>query len=148
MKINQWKPVLLNDSSCCKRIRIDTVILVGLEEGILPSTRSLNSEEQIEEERRLFYVGITRAQERLLISNCKFRYTFGTMTDQRPSRFIQEIPARLAPSQDSSYWQHGQFVHYFGQWLYPTKNVESSVRPYTHDSKITHKKIAEAPICT
>lgn len=138
------EPVLLMTLHAAKGLEFDTVILVGLEEGILPSTRSLNSEDQIEEERRLFYVGITRAQERLLISNCKFRYTFGTMTDQRPSRFVQEIPTRLAPTQDSSYWQHAQFVHYFGQWLSPSQLAESYQKNSSYDYKSGTKNITPA----
>ena len=52
-------------------------------------------EESIEEERRLFYVGITRAQERLYMSYSRYRYHYGTMNDQRPSRFVVEIPTQM-----------------------------------------------------
>ncbi|BDC34292.1 DNA helicase [Candidatus Dependentiae bacterium Noda2021] len=81
-------PVLLMTLHAAKGLEFNTVILTGLEEGMLPSTRSLTNEEQVEEERRLFYVGITRAEERILITHCRYRYTFGTMTDQRSSRFM------------------------------------------------------------
>ncbi|MFZ5954059.1 MAG: ATP-dependent helicase [Candidatus Dependentiae bacterium] len=114
-------PVLLMTLHAAKGLEFDTVILTGVEEGILPSTRSLNNDDQIEEERRLFYVGITRAQEYLLITHCKYRYTFGTMTDQRSSRFMNEIPNRLAPAQDCSYWQQSHFINYFSEWLYTPK---------------------------
>lgn len=114
---NGNNPVLLMTLHAAKGLEFNTVILTGLEEGMLPSTRSLTNEEQIEEERRLFYVGITRAEERVLITHCRYRYTFGTMTDQRSSRFIGEIPGRLLAAQDCSYWQQKDFSHYFSEWL-------------------------------
>ena len=111
------QPVLLMTLHAAKGLEFDTVILTGLEDGILPSTRSLNNNEQIEEERRLFYVGITRAQERLLLTHSRFRYTYGSMTDQRPSRFLQEVPTTLAPLYDASYWNQGQLSTFMSQWL-------------------------------
>ena len=75
-----------------KGLEFDHVIIVGLEEGLLPSSRSLQSEEAIEEERRLFYVGITRAKEYLLICNAQLRNTYGQTETQIRSRFIDEIP--------------------------------------------------------
>jgi ATP-dependent exoDNAse (exonuclease V) beta subunit len=114
---NEKDPVLLMTLHAAKGLEFDTVILTGLEEGLLPSTRSLASEEAIEEERRLFYVGITRAQERLLLTYCRYRYHFGTMTDQRPSRFVQEIPSGTVPASDASYWNALQMNQFFSSWL-------------------------------
>lgn len=114
---NEKDPVLLMTLHAAKGLEFDTVILTGLEEGLLPSSRSLTFEEAIEEERRLFYVGITRAQERLLLTYSRYRYNFGTMTDQRPSRFVQEIPAHTVPLFDASYWQTAQMSQFFNNWL-------------------------------
>lgn len=75
-----------------KGLEFDHVLIVGLEEGLLPSARSLESEESVEEERRLFYVGITRAKEYLLICNASFRSTYGQTDSQVRSRFVDEIP--------------------------------------------------------
>ncbi len=100
-----------------KGLEFDTVILTGVEEGILPSSRSIFNPESLEEERRLLYVGITRARERLLIMKAKYRYLFGQLTDQQPSRFINEIPDDHAPQDDSSYWKDFQVVEYFANWL-------------------------------
>ena len=100
-----------------KGLEFDTVILTGVEEGILPSSRSLFNPEALEEERRLLYVGITRTRERLLIMKAKYRYVFGQLTDQMPSRFIQEIPEEYAPQEDASYWKDYQFLEYFSNWL-------------------------------
>jgi DNA helicase-2/ATP-dependent DNA helicase PcrA len=123
---NEKDPVLLMTLHAAKGLEFDTVILTGLEEGLLPSSRSLSSEESIEEERRLFYVGITRAQERLLLTYSRYRYNFGTMTDQRPSRFVQEIPNGTVPLSDASYWQNVQMSQFFSQWLCGTETFLDS----------------------
>lgn len=110
-------PVLLMTLHAAKGLEFDTVILTGLEEGLLPSSRSLGMEESIEEERRLFYVGITRAQERLMLSYARYRYQYGTMVDQRPSRFVREIPSGTVAGFDASYWNNIQISQFFNAWL-------------------------------
>lgn len=110
-------PVLLMTLHAAKGLEFDTVILTGLEEGLLPSSRSLGMEESIEEERRLFYVGITRAQERLMLSYARYRYQYGTMVDQRPSRFVREIPSGTVAGYDASYWNNTQISQFFNAWL-------------------------------
>jgi DNA helicase-2/ATP-dependent DNA helicase PcrA len=77
-----------------KGLEFDRVIITGLEEGIFPHQSSTGTEEDLEEERRLFYVGITRARERLLITWCRRRRVFGRWTEQEPSRFLRELPAQ------------------------------------------------------
>src|SRR5207237_101522 len=64
------------------------------------------------------YVGITRAQEHLLISHTRYRYTYGKMTDQERSRFLDEIPASHLPLNDCSFWKNPQFETFFNQWFY------------------------------
>jgi DNA helicase-2/ATP-dependent DNA helicase PcrA len=71
-----------------KGLEFDCVFIIGLEEGILPHSRSSNDHFQIEEERRLFYVGITRARERLYITNAKRRFIFGRRNYALKSRFL------------------------------------------------------------
>jgi DNA helicase-2/ATP-dependent DNA helicase PcrA len=78
-----------------KGLEFNTVIIAGLEEGLLPSNRSLNSNESLEEERRLMYVGMTRAQEYLVLTSALSRFTFGHIVDQASSRFLDEIPKEL-----------------------------------------------------
>ncbi len=114
---NEKDPVLLMTLHAAKGLEFNTIILTGLEEGLLPSTRSLAIEESVEEERRLFYVGITRAQERLLLTHSRYRYQYGTMVDQRPSRFVQEIPAGTVPIFDGSYWNSLQTSQFFSGWM-------------------------------
>ncbi|GMU19575.1 MAG: DNA helicase [Candidatus Babeliales bacterium] len=122
---NEKDPVLLMTLHAAKGLEFDTVILTGLEEGLLPSSRSLSFEESIEEERRLFYVGITRAQERLMLSYARYRYQYGTMVDQRPSRFVREIPSGTVAGYDASYWNNSQISSFFLNWLTPNGSFVS-----------------------
>ncbi len=78
-----------------KGLEFPNVFLVGMEEGIFPSMRALETEEELEEERRLCYVGITRAKKRLFISYAKCRTLYGSTKYQMESRFIEEIPEEL-----------------------------------------------------
>ena len=98
-----------------KGLEFPVVVLAGLEEGLFPHSRSSEDEEELEEERRLCYVGMTRARSRLVITGAARRRIFGEYQSSQPSRFIDEIPAelmeRVAPSFSSSGHQ-GQFAHY------------------------------------
>jgi DNA helicase-2/ATP-dependent DNA helicase PcrA len=78
-----------------KGLEFDVVFLLGVEEGLLPHARSDDSEKEIEEERRLFYVGLTRARERAFLSHARRRLLFGSFRDAIPSRFLNEIPVSL-----------------------------------------------------
>ncbi len=78
-----------------KGLEYPVVFLVGMEEGLFPHARTLMDETEIEEERRLCYVGITRAKEKLFLSSTKMRTIYGNTVTYPPSRFLQEIPARL-----------------------------------------------------
>ncbi|MEK7633343.1 MAG: UvrD-helicase domain-containing protein [Patescibacteria group bacterium] len=73
-----------------KGLEFDHVFIVGVEEGLLPHSRSLDDQFQLEEERRLFYVGITRAKKSLYITNTRKRFIFGTQGYSTPSRFIAD----------------------------------------------------------
>lgn len=117
IKQEEQTPVLLMTLHAAKGLEFDTAIITGLNEGILPSTRSSTTDDDLEEERRLFYVGITRARERLLITRTQYRYTFGQMSDQLPSRFLKEIPKSLAPIHDCAYLNSSQLQTLFMNWL-------------------------------
>jgi DNA helicase-2/ATP-dependent DNA helicase PcrA len=78
-----------------KGLEFPTVFLTGMEDGIFPHARTLDDPKEIEEERRLAYVGLTRAQKRLYISRAEYRLTFGTPKYNPGSRFLDEIPADL-----------------------------------------------------
>jgi DNA helicase-2/ATP-dependent DNA helicase PcrA len=98
-----------------KGLEFPVVILAGLEEGLFPHSRSNEDLEELEEERRLCYVGMTRARSRLVLTGAARRRIFGEYQSSQPSRFIDEVPAelvdRIAPSFSSSGYQ-GNFPHY------------------------------------
>ena len=75
-----------------KGLEFDTVFIVGLEEGLLPFSRAQAARDQVEEERRLCYVGMTRARDQLFLSWARSRQVFGRRESCRPSRFIGELP--------------------------------------------------------
>ena len=78
-----------------KGLEFPTVVLAGLEEGLFPHSRSREDEAELEEERRLCYVGITRARKQLVLTSAARRRVFGEYQNTEPSRFIDEIPADL-----------------------------------------------------
>jgi DNA helicase II / ATP-dependent DNA helicase PcrA len=80
---------------CAKGLEFPIVFIVGMEEGLLPHSRRGEEVEDLEEERRLCYVGITRAKERLYLSRAKTRSTFGVGRANLPSRFLDELPTEL-----------------------------------------------------
>ena len=101
-----------------KGLEFPVVILAGLEEGLFPHSRSSEDLEELEEERRLCYVGMTRAQRRLVLTGAARRRVFGEYQSSQPSRFIAEVPTELmnvmtpawpAPSQGSFAHSHYEF---------------------------------------
>ncbi|QRG68270.1 DNA helicase PcrA [Brevibacillus choshinensis] len=98
--------VVLMTLHSAKGLEFPVVYLVGMEEGVFPHSRSLFDESEMEEERRLAYVGITRAEERLFMTCARMRTLFGRTNVNAPSRFLQEIPAELldgSPVADRGY---------------------------------------------
>ncbi len=77
-----------------KGLEFPVVFTVGLEESLFPSGMSINSREELEEERRLFYVAVTRAKSRLFLTYANSRYRFGQLQQNEPSRFLEEMPER------------------------------------------------------
>lgn len=99
--------VVLMTMHSAKGLEFPVVFIPGMEEGVFPGYRAITEgPEQLEEERRLCYVGITRAREKLYLSNARFRTLFGNSSYNKPSRFLSEIPEELIdypfkPSRDS-----------------------------------------------
>jgi DNA helicase II / ATP-dependent DNA helicase PcrA len=87
---------------CAKGLEFKNVYVVGCEEGILPSRQNFDDESKIEEERRLLYVGITRAIESLTIAWADQRMRFGSIMPGMPSRFLRPIPLDLYRFSDAS----------------------------------------------
>lgn len=97
-----------------KGLEFDHVFLTGLEEGTFPHSRSLNDREEIEEERRLCYVGMTRAKETLTLTRAVYRRIYGTerLHGSTPSRFLQEIPPELVDTAEGSLAAAGETRRY------------------------------------
>lgn len=102
--IDSWQPdrgVSVMTLHSAKGLEFQAVIVAGLEEGLLPHFNALGGEEDVEEERRLLYVGMTRAQKTLFLTCCRRRRIAGRYQDQDPSRFIAEIPEDCLTISDS-----------------------------------------------
>src|SRR4030095_15527530 len=76
-----------------KGLEFPVVFVGGLEEGLFPNAMSINTREELEEERRMFYVAVTRAKHKLWLTYANTRYRFGNLAQNEPSRFIEELPA-------------------------------------------------------
>jgi DNA helicase-2/ATP-dependent DNA helicase PcrA len=94
---DERSPISLMTLHTAKGLEFPVVLIMGLEEGLFPHSRSIMEAQQLEEERRLFYVGMTRAENKLYLTSARFRRYFGAMDQQvsEPSRFLTEIPAEL-----------------------------------------------------
>ncbi len=95
--------VVMMTMHSAKGLEFPTVFVVGMEEGIFPGIRAIGEAEEMEEERRLCYVALTRARERLYLTCAGQRMLFGRTSNNRPSRFAGEIPAELLEQSGRSY---------------------------------------------
>ena len=109
---------------CAKGLEYPVVFIVGVEEGLLPHYRRGEEIEDMEEERRLFYVGMTRAKERLFLSRAEERSTFGVGRANLPSRFLDELPMELMKFEE----KRGKMESLFSQ--------ETPWREDTHQTEI------------
>jgi DNA helicase-2/ATP-dependent DNA helicase PcrA len=108
--------VWLMTMHAAKGLEFPLVIIAGLEEGLFPHSRSKEDLEELEEERRLCYVGMTRAQSQLVLTSAARRRVFGEYQSTEPSRFLDEIPSelveRMAPTYASAYQSSFTHGHY------------------------------------
>lgn len=93
-----------------KGLEFDHVYLTGMEENLFPSSLSIASKQELEEERRLFYVAITRAKESLTLTHCQTRYKFGSLQFCEKSRFVDEIPTRFLKLTEKASAGFGMFA--------------------------------------
>ncbi|MBI2590664.1 MAG: UvrD-helicase domain-containing protein [Candidatus Blackburnbacteria bacterium] len=107
--------VTLMTAHAAKGLEFPTVFIVGLEEGLFPHSRALTDQEELEEERRLAYVGITRAKKQLYLTFASKRLLFGQSGTSYPSRFLSEIPEKLVENLQGNLnsWQKDSFDDFF-----------------------------------
>ncbi|MBI3406246.1 MAG: UvrD-helicase domain-containing protein [Acidobacteria bacterium] len=111
---DEHAPVTLMTLHSAKGLEFDHVFLAGLEEGLFPHSRSRNSQDELEEERRLCYVCMTRAKESLTLSRAVYRRIYGNdlLEASSPSRFLAEIPAELVETAEGSLADSGSTRRY------------------------------------
>jgi DNA helicase II / ATP-dependent DNA helicase PcrA len=113
---NRDARVLLMTLHSAKGLEFPVVVLAGLEEGLFPHSRSAEDESELEEERRLCYVGITRARSKLVLTSAARRRVFGDYQATQPSRFLDEIPSDLVEQEFSTY--SSPYASTRGGWEY------------------------------
>jgi len=123
---NEDDTVKLMTIHSAKGLEFQSVFVVGLEENLFPSQLSVSSRDELEEERRLFYVAITRAEKKLTITHAATRYKYGNLEYCEPSRFIEELPSNLL-----------QFVGYnSNKWEDQSNRLHKSFEQATPVTKI------------
>lgn len=127
--------VILMTLHSAKGLEFETVFLVGMEEGIFPGYKSIGEPQELEEERRLFYVGITRAKRFLFLTCAKRRTIFGSTSYNPISRFVKEIPEELLEGYEETISPKKQeFNDSSYKWEYRFGKSESKVKTYNVDS--------------
>jgi len=139
-----------------KGLEFPVVFLVGLEENLIPHRSSLSSLQEIEEERRLLYVGITRAQEELFLVNCESRMSFGRTEFARSSRFLEDVPKEMLREVDVFGQELGDATRLSkysrAVWAPPKAQGEAdtegvSAEPsYKGGEKVRHPKFGEGTV--
>jgi DNA helicase-2/ATP-dependent DNA helicase PcrA len=113
-----------------KGLEFPVVFMVGMEEGLLPHSRSLLEKEQMEEERRLCYVGITRAKEKLFFSSAQKRYMYGNSSYSTLSRFMQDIDSTTLRTESKIIHDYtGQNNNGGNKWFYNKDNFKKKKEP-------------------
>jgi len=142
-KDDDFNKVTIMTIHSAKGLEFKFVFLVGLEEDLFPSNMSSSTQKELEEERRLFYVALTRAEETAVLSFAKERYKWGTPTSCRPSRFIKEIDEQYLDLPDSFFEKPLSFVGNDDDFGFTTKPrfFKSKQNPTNGASPLASKKL-------
>ncbi len=143
IEISEQGEVLLMTLHAAKGLEFDTVFLVGMEETLFPSAMAVK-EGNLDEERRLCYVGITRAERRLYLSSAQRRMYFGSYTSNAASRFIDELPDELLERRFNKQINNTKL---FFESSMPAKN-ENSVLELKAGTKVKHAKFGKGMVIT
>lgn len=128
--------VVLMTLHSAKGLEFPVVFIPGLEEGIFPGNQSMYSEEDLEEERRLAYVGITRAREKLYLINARQRMLYGTTNRNMPSRFVREIPVSVTDDRTINEPVRSSYGSSFGSSYESSFATPRKVSPFSKSTKI------------
>lgn len=146
----QEEAVTLMTVHNAKGLEFPVVFIIGLEEGLFPHSRSMFSEDEIEEERRLCYVGITRAKEKLYLTYAYQRTFFGSKNYSAPSRFLSEIPQELITVEKVSQevpWTQGQFLDFaFPKKTDSFRSSRLSMEKINVGDRVYHDKFGEGTV--
>ena len=129
---NNANAVTLMTMHSAKGLEFPVIFLPGFEEGIFPGTQSIYNPEELEEERRLAYVGITRAKKELYIINAETRMLFGSTSRNKPSRFSLEIPESLVEKTENKRAVQKTFNDIKLNYKAPVKSLSASARTFNH----------------
>lgn len=132
---NNANAVTLMTMHSAKGLEFPVIFLPGFEEGIFPGTQSIYNPEELEEERRLAYVGITRAKKKLYIINAETRMLFGSTSRNKPSRFSLEIPESLVEKTENKRAVQKTFNDIKLNYKAPVKSLSASARTFNHIEK-------------
>jgi len=145
--------VMMMTLHSAKGLEFPSVFIVGWEEGVFPHSRTLLDPRQLEEERRLAYVGITRAERRLYLSHAWSRSLYGSRQYNPPSRFLDEIPLDLLDRKGSvdtgadegrghlreqTDWSRTPIPEFRGRGRGVTSTASEALRPAAREAKMTH----------
>jgi DNA helicase-2/ATP-dependent DNA helicase PcrA len=140
-----------------KGLEFPVVVLVGMEEGVFPHTRALTEPDELEEERRLAYVGITRAMRKLYVTHAWSRTMFGSTQYNPPSRFLDEIPAHLVEqvgertrrSGGGGAWRRGERDGTWGEESWGQRRQRRALSSYDPDDDVVdehRERVVEAAL--
>ena len=145
---DQDDSVTLMTLHSAKGLEFPVVFLVGMEEGLFPGYRSIGEPKELEEERRLFYVGITRAKRYLYLTCAKHRTIFGSTSYNQVSRFVKEIPDELlegyAEVVNGGNKQEEEFKDFGYRWSYGKGQSVKTYKMDYDDKQATNKVVAAA----
>ncbi len=148
---DQWNRVSLMTLHCAKGLEFPIVFLTGMEEGLFPHHRRGENPEEMEEERRLCYVGMTRAKKKLYLTHAKARSLFGFQRVCVPSRFLDEIPEELLVKEVSPELDRHHFADELPQSFYETTYETSldeidEIPTIRVGQRVRHPKFGEGTI--
>lgn len=137
-----------------KGLEFKAVFIVGLEEGVFPISRAFNSSGELEEERRLMYVAITRAEEKLFLSHCSKRYLYSSSQYQMPSRFIRELgllstAKKIVKTEKKEFLKEKTLPIFSRESLFDDKKTqkeEKDISLYKVGQKVSHPRYGEGEI--